>query len=121
MALVSVPVAGAIVSVPSVPVGIVALAIPFASNTDPAVTAPATAPDINRINTLFSYTIQLTFTEEMGPNRRHNADGTAVRDRAETMLHNRLPAGAERSRRLQGGTGAKGPIRRRNPRRFGWS
>src|SRR6478609_336862 len=83
MAVVSVPVAGAIVSVPSVPGGIVALAIPFASNTDPAVTAPTTAPDINRINTLFSYTIQLTFTEEMGPNRRHEADGTAVRDRAE--------------------------------------
>jgi hypothetical protein len=65
---VSVPVAGLMVSKPSVPAGGSALATPFASNADPAVTAATTAPDISRVNNLFLCTLQLTLTENGGTN-----------------------------------------------------
>jgi hypothetical protein len=57
MGVVSVPDAGVIVRVPSEPVGTLAPATPFASNTDPAVTAATTAPDTSRVNIFFLCTM----------------------------------------------------------------
>jgi hypothetical protein len=57
MGVVSVPDAGVIVRVPSEPVGTLAPATPFASNTDPAMTAATTAPDTSRVNIFFLRTM----------------------------------------------------------------
>ncbi|HEV7452460.1 MAG TPA: hypothetical protein VGO16_13955 [Pseudonocardiaceae bacterium] len=57
MGVLSVPSAGSMVLKPSVPGGGMALATPFTSNADPAVTATTTAPDTNRVNNLFLYTM----------------------------------------------------------------
>jgi hypothetical protein len=57
MGVVSVPDVGVIVRVPSEPGGTLAPATPFASNTDPAVTAATTAPDTRRVNIFFLCTM----------------------------------------------------------------
>jgi len=57
MGVVSAPVAGLRVSVPSEPVGTVAPATSLTSNSDPAVTAATTTPEPSRVNNFLLCTI----------------------------------------------------------------
>jgi hypothetical protein len=58
------PVAGVMVREPNVPGGTSALAAPFTSSADPAVTAATTVPDISRIN-IFFCTMSLIFARRI--------------------------------------------------------